>query len=706
MRHSAHTKLAVNLLFCLCFVFGFSSTGYCQASDACLVCHGNNTLSMTKGGKSISLYVNAALLKESIHSAMACVDCHKGFNPSELPHAKVIKPVQCRSCHEVAGFDKSIHGVGGDEPIAGCTACHGSHGIRSVKDPKSEVSRLKVSGTCGRCHKEELQQTAASAHGGALTSQENASPTCVGCHGAHDVVVTGDRESRVYKTKVEGLCLKCHLKNSELLKKIGYSAGFIAGYQRSVHKTALASGNLKSATCSDCHGSHSLKKASEPSSSVNKWNIGGTCGRCHADVGKIYQESIHGMAQKKGSADAPTCTNCHGEHEILGRNDPSSLVAPRNVSIQVCATCHNSVQLSRKYGIPSEQFNSFQDSYHGLAAKAGSVEVANCASCHGVHNIKPSSDPSSTINKANLASTCGRCHPGAGKNFTRGAVHVVIGPNSGPKILYWIRAIYILLIVVTIGCMFLHNFLDFIQKTRYRFAVRQGKIIPEHTGAGQYVRMSLNERIQHGVMLVSFIILAVTGFMLRFPDAWWVIPIRQMSGKVFMIRSLLHRIAGAVLIAVSIYHLVYIFLTRKGRRFLCDMSPRIKDVGDVWTNLRYLAGFSKRKPLYDRFGYIEKAEYWALVWGVIIMSATGVVMWFDNYFIGLFTKLGWDISRTIHFYEACLAALAIVVWHLYYVILNPEVYPMSTAWLTGRISEQEMAEEHPLELEKIKSQQP
>jgi cytochrome b subunit of formate dehydrogenase len=92
------------------------------------------------------------------------------------------------------------------------------------------------------------------------------------------------------------------------------------------------------------------------------------------------------------------------------------------------------------------------------------------------------------------------------------------------------------------------------------------------------------------------------------------------------------------------------------------------------------------------------------VWGVIIMGATGVVMWFDNYFMSLFTKLGWDISRTIHFYEACLATLAIVVWHFYFVILNPNVYPMSTTWFTGKISEQEMAEEHPLELERIQKE--
>jgi cytochrome b subunit of formate dehydrogenase len=116
-------------------------------------------------------------------------------------------------------------------------------------------------------------------------------------------------------------------------------------------------------------------------------------------------------------------------------------------------------------------------------------------------------------------------------------------------------------------------------------------------------------------------------------------------------------------------------------------------------------GLSKEKPKLDRFSYIEKAEYWALIWGTIIMSATGFIMWFDNTFIGLFTLLGWEIARTIHYYEAWLATLAIIVWHFYFVIFNPDIYPMNTSWITGKMTEEEMAEEHPVELERLKEQQ-
>ena len=117
--------------------------------------------------------------------------------------------------------------------------------------------------------------------------------------------------------------------------------------------------------------------------------------------------------------------------------------------------------------------------------------------------------------------------------------------------------------------------------------------------------------------------------------------------------------------------------------------------------MKYNLGISSVKPRFGRFSYIEKSEYWALVWGTMIMATTGVIMWFDNTFIGIFTKLGYDISRTIHFYEAWLATLAIIVWHLYYVIFNPDTYPINLAFFKGTITEAEMEEEHPLELEAL-----
>lgn len=661
------------------------------------MCHGNSGLTMQKGGRTQSIFVAKELMEGSVHRRLSCTSCHAGLNGLKIPHAEVIRPVDCGQCHKIEGFERSVHGgAGGKKPAAACSSCHGTHAIKPAD--KSNASTL-----CAKCHLTEGRRFAGSAHNFARAAGDPKAPGCTDCHGAHNADSPKTPTSALYRTREAALCLKCHLDPGGG-NRIGDAAGHIAGYKTSVHASALASGNLAAATCSDCHGAHESKKGSDPASHVNRANVAGTCARCHAGVAAEYSGSIHSVALKNGNADSPTCTSCHGDHSIYAPRDARSRVAPRNVSVQVCGSCHNSLPLNQKYGLPSEQFSSFWDSYHGLAARAGDVTVANCASCHGIHNIKPSTDPTSTVHKANLPKTCGSCHPGAGENFARGAVHVIATRETG-GILYWISALYLGLIAIVIGSMFLHNVLDFVKKTRRRFALRRGIIPPEAHGSAQYLRLNLNERIQHLLIFISFTLLAVTGFMLRYPEAWWVVPIRRLSDSFFAIRSLVHRVAGGAMIALSVYHFLYVLFARRGRQFLRDVSPRWQDVRDLGTNLRYLTGLSKERARFGRYGYVEKAEYWALVWGVAVMAATGIVMWFENYFIEVFTKLGWDVSRTIHYYEACLAVLAIIVWHFYFTILNPSVFPMATSWITGRITEEEMAEDHPLELERIRAQQ-
>jgi cytochrome b subunit of formate dehydrogenase len=215
--------------------------------------------------------------------------------------------------------------------------------------------------------------------------------------------------------------------------------------------------------------------------------------------------------------------------------------------------------------------------------------------------------------------------------------------------------------------------------------------------------MTAHERVQHAILMMSFTLLVVTGFMLRYPEAWWVVAIRNASTRAFEWRGWTHRIAGVAILAAGAWHIGYLTLTKPGRSLLRDLLPRWRDVTDPFAVLKYNLGLAPTKPAFPRFSYIEKAEYWAMAWGTILMGITGAILWFDNTSIGLFTKLGFDISRTIHFYEAILATLAIIVWHFYFVIFNPDVYPMNLAWLTGRMSEKEMLEEHPLQLAKLKA---
>ena len=87
--------------------------------------------------------------------------------------------------------------------------------------------------------------------------------------------------------------------------------------------------------------------------------------------------------------------------------------------------------MNTKYNLPPDRVKTFFESYHGLAAQYGSTLAANCASCHGVHKILPSTDPRSSIYKTNLVATCGKCHPGATDMFVQSKVHVDAAVAAG-----------------------------------------------------------------------------------------------------------------------------------------------------------------------------------------------------------------------------------------------------------------------------------
>jgi len=205
--------------------------------------------------------------------------------------------------------------------------------------------------------------------------------------------------------------------------------------------------------------------------------------------------------------------------------------------------------------------------------------------------------------------------------------------------------------------------------------------------------MDFNQRMQHMVLAASFIILAITGFALKFPESW----VGKMMGSNEMFRSWTHRVAGVVLLVVGVYHVWYLLAKREGRRMLKDMMPVPKDVKDLADNARYLGGLSKEKAKIGRFGYAEKMEYWAVIWGTIIMGVTGVMIWFKLDVTRFLPRWAVDVATTIHYYEAILACLAIIVWHFYHVIFDPDVFPINWACLTGKVTRHWHEDEHPLD---------
>ena len=151
-----------------------------------------------------------------------------------------------------------------------------------------------------------------------------------------------------------------------------------------------------------------------------------------------------------------------------------------------------------------------------MPAQYGSTVAANCASCHGFHKILPSSDTNSTISKIHLVETCGKCHPGANREFSLGKIHVAPdgqagGTDFGSRLNHWVRRIYLALIFLTIGGMLAHNMTLFLKKMSARL----------RTSVRPVVRMTASQRWQHFILAGSFIVLALTGFALKFPDRSW-----------------------------------------------------------------------------------------------------------------------------------------------------------------------------------------
>jgi len=557
----------------------------------------------------------------------------------------------------------------------GCLDCH----MGIVELPHAEMLEPVA---CDACHVEEAELY--QMHGRGVLGVTPDIPTCADCHGSHGILPSTDKESAVHPRNLSHVCGRCHddlnlAKAHDIKMK-----NVVEVYESSVHGEATAGGIFVAATCIDCHSmegtAHRILGPGDPESSINHFNIPKTCGRCHNSIEQEYGEGVHGKLTARGETDSPVCTHCHGEHGILRTDDPRSRVSPTLLAEATCAPCHESAFLNEKYGIPAGRLASFIDSYHGLKSKAGDPTVANCASCHGAHLILASSDPASSIHPDNLQETCGHCHPGVSAELAQTKIHETgTGHKTGwPR---FFTILYRVAITVIIGSMALYVIVDF------------RKHLQDQNRLPQIVRMNANAVWQHSILTASFTVLVITGFALRFGDAWFSRLLFGWDGG-FTVRGLIHRASAAVFIFGCIWHLFFL-RTRAGRHFIREIFPGKHDFVQFFQMMLHNLGRGRSKPRFGHFGFVEKAEYWALVWGGVVMIFTGLLLWFDNVAVRFLPKGFLDVMLVIHYYEAWLATLAILVWHFYSTIFNPSVYPGNPSWVTGKMPVEMYLEEHP-----------
>ncbi len=597
-------------------------------------CHGERYLMKTINDTTeVSMFVDLNVLNQSVHAEFECSYCHTATEN---------------------------HPDGSSLPRANCAACH---------EGSQEDYEISI-------------------HGKALSEGSQAAAYCSDCHGSHDILYSDNSESKTYHAKLAFTCGECHSR-PDVIRLFGRrEMDRVQTYLTSVHGKLLHEDpESNAASCNDCHGYHAILPAINSDSPLNVLNIPETCGKCHDEAHENYAKSTHWNSLKRGHYESPVCTDCHGEHEIESPEKKGELGNGALASTRICADCHSSETMMKRFGLDHRRLESYMRSYHGLAVLKNSPEAATCTGCHETHAIRSSLDSLSSVHPTNLQETCSRCHDNVTAGFTQIDMHPVDQQSRNP-IAYFFRVMYIWMIVLVIGGMFVHNLIILI------YYIREKRKADKSTVRVQ--RFQPFEVYQHMLLFLSFSVLVITGFSLKFPDAAWVDALVWL-GMDEALRSVLHRIAAVVMIVISVIQFSYLVFTKKGRKDLKALMPTRSDLIHFWQNMRFHLGLSREKPEYGKYDYAEKAEYLALIWGTVVMGATGFVLWFPEFFISFLPSWFFETSEVIHYYEAWLATLAILIWHWFFVIYHPEKYPMSTTWMDGKITEEEWKHHHGLE---------
>ena len=382
------------------------------SNEDCLACHGDAG-AVRADGRPVAVLLDT--YNGSIHGmgGLACVDCHTDLAAlTEYPHADKLQPAQCATCHDkaVAAYGQGVHAQarqgGANLAAAACADCHGSHDILPSADPSSRTHHARLLDTCGRCH-----------------------------------------------------------GNDEVIKRGRIAIGNVVDlFKDSIHGRALIKSGLSVApTCNDCHGSHDIRRKTDPASKVFRNTVPATCSSCHEGIGREYWESVHGTQVAKGSPLAPVCTNCHTAHDIR-RSDVEGW---KLEVIKECGTCHE------------HSLETYRDTFHGQVTALGYARIASCADCHGAHNVFPKADPRSTVSAEQRVATCQRCHAGATASFAKFDPHADPENRERNPMLFYTAQFMKMLLVGVFSFFGIHTALWFgrgmQQQTASRWRRRRGQ---------------------------------------------------------------------------------------------------------------------------------------------------------------------------------------------------------------------------------------
>ncbi len=673
------------------------------AIPGCVQCHGSHEIAEHADTRNVCGVCHANVVNQfgkSVHAPeksgvdISCTSCHSAHDKSKrgdmLPDDwREYTVQQCLECHQTQSADYlnsyHFHQVqAGNENAPICINCHNYHDIYSVDNPKSPVHVDNLDATCDACHP---------GHEATIHRKSGVDPqlmTCVACHTGHTTEMDAATKVTFYDEPLAETCRRCHDDAHQGLDM--------------AHSGIVDTGeDGATANCTECHVYH-YKIPGEAHQMKAQDLL--ACQNCHQEEHDDWTRSAHGISFRKGHEEAPTCETCHGSREV---ERISSKFAKGQDVISLCSSCHGNRDIIMQFQLNPNAVSGYMSSYHGKMYALGyqGERFATCTSCHDNHLVLPKDNPASTVSRQHILETCGQCHEDVNENFVGMLSHYDPMAHETHPVLDFIHVFMVWLLRITLTIFGLHTLLWLGRSAFNR--IKYGKQKKERKPY-RYKRFNPYERVLHAIVVISFLLLALTGLPLKYSyteASYWIA--NHLLSLEHM--ALLHRF-GAILTFVYFalhlgslgYRLAARKLSLKSMLWGPDsLVPQPKDAVQFFQHIGYFLGASK-KPVFDRFAYWEKFDYMAVFWGVAVIGASGLTLWFPEFFTRLLPGWAINAAHIIHSEEALLATGFIFTIHFFNEHLRPENFPMDEVIFTGSIHAHYLEEDRRVWYERLKEQ--